>query len=56
MLLVREAGGYVTDADGGQRMFETGSIVAGNQAVHKALLGVLAGAAARQPPGSAHEA
>ena len=30
MLLVREAGGHVTDVDGGQRMFETGSIVAGN--------------------------
>jgi len=42
-LLVREAGGFVTDPDGGQRMFETGSIVAGNQTVHKALLAALAG-------------
>ena len=41
LLLVREAGGFVTDAQGGQRMFETGSIVAGNQAVHKALVGTL---------------
>jgi myo-inositol-1(or 4)-monophosphatase len=44
MLLVREAGGYATDADGGHAMFGTGNIVAGNQAVHKALLEVLAGA------------
>jgi myo-inositol-1(or 4)-monophosphatase len=41
-LLVREAGGYVTDTEGGQRMFETGGVVAGNQAVQKALLGLLA--------------
>ena len=47
-LLVREAGGYATDVDGGHTMFETGSIVAGNQAVHKALLEVLAGAG-REP-------
>ena len=42
-LLVREAGGFVTDAAGGQDMFETGSVVAGNQTVHKALLAALAG-------------
>jgi myo-inositol-1(or 4)-monophosphatase len=41
-LLVREAGGFVTDADGGQRMYETGSIVAGNQTVQKALVALLA--------------
>jgi myo-inositol-1(or 4)-monophosphatase len=40
-LLVREAGGHVTDTDGGDRMFETGSIVAGNPTVHKALLAAL---------------
>jgi myo-inositol-1(or 4)-monophosphatase len=44
MLLVREAGGYATDADGGPTLLETGNIVAGNQAVHRALLEVLAGA------------
>jgi myo-inositol-1(or 4)-monophosphatase len=43
LLLVREAGGFVTDLEGGQRMFETGSIVAGNHAVQKALLDLLAG-------------
>ena len=29
-LLVREAGGHVTDAKGGKSMFESGDIVAGN--------------------------
>ena len=34
ILLVREAGGLVTDIEGGDKMMETGSIVAGNPAVH----------------------
>ncbi|MEQ1952340.1 inositol monophosphatase family protein [Mesorhizobium sp. CN2-181] len=38
MLLIREAGGFVSDSDGGQAMFDNGSIVAGNEAIHKALL------------------
>jgi len=46
LLLVREAGGYVSDAAGGDRMFDTGSVVAGNEAVHAALLGRLKAAAA----------
>jgi myo-inositol-1(or 4)-monophosphatase len=37
-LLVREAGGFVSDAAGGDKFLETGEIVAGNQMVHKALL------------------
>ncbi len=41
-LLVREAGGHVTDAEGGKRMFETGDIVAGNAQVHRAMLELLA--------------
>jgi myo-inositol-1(or 4)-monophosphatase len=41
-LLVREAGGYVTDARGGKLMFETGEIVAGNANVHRAMLDLLA--------------
>ena len=41
MLLVREAGGYVSDGDGTQKMFEAGSLVAGNQTIHKALLATL---------------
>jgi myo-inositol-1(or 4)-monophosphatase len=40
-LLVREAGGFVSDAEGGARMLATGSIVAGNHAVHRALLAAL---------------
>ncbi|MFZ2099500.1 MAG: inositol monophosphatase family protein, partial [Oricola sp.] len=38
IVLIREAGGYVTDLAGGSDMFERGDIVAGNEAVHKALL------------------
>lgn len=41
ILMVREAGGFVTDRNGGQEMFETGSIVAGNEPVHSALLKTL---------------
>jgi myo-inositol-1(or 4)-monophosphatase len=43
-LLVREAGGHVTDANGESKMFETRSIVAGNATIHRALLGVVADA------------
>jgi myo-inositol-1(or 4)-monophosphatase len=43
-LLVREAGGHVSDMEGGKRMFETGAIVAGNANVHRALLEQLAAA------------
>ncbi|MCX8567516.1 MULTISPECIES: inositol monophosphatase family protein [Hyphomicrobiales] len=41
MLLVREAGGYVSDGKGGQDMLEGGSIVAGNELIQKALLKTL---------------
>lgn len=37
-LLIREAGGFVTDHDGGGDFLDTGSIVAGNEAIHRALL------------------
>jgi myo-inositol-1(or 4)-monophosphatase len=46
MILVREAGGYVTDLAGAHRMFDEGSVVAGNQAIHRALLQTLASASA----------
>lgn len=36
-LLVREAGGVVSDIGGGQRMFETASIIAGDATTHEAL-------------------
>ncbi|WP_419908737.1 inositol monophosphatase family protein [Hoeflea sp.] len=41
IVMIREAGGFVSDRDGGGRMFETNNIVAGNERVHKDLLAVL---------------
>jgi myo-inositol-1(or 4)-monophosphatase len=41
MLLVREAGGFVSDLSGGDRMIETGDICAGNEAVQRRLLATL---------------
>jgi myo-inositol-1(or 4)-monophosphatase len=41
LLMVREAGGYVTDLDGGDAMLDKGHIVAGNESVHAALLKLL---------------
>ena len=38
LLMVREAGGYVTDADGGQDMLDKGSVCVGNERIQKALL------------------
>jgi myo-inositol-1(or 4)-monophosphatase len=46
IVLLREAGGIATDADGTGRMLETGSIAAGNAQVHKQLLTMLQQAAA----------
>jgi myo-inositol-1(or 4)-monophosphatase len=43
-VLVREAGGFATDLDGGDAVLEKGSVAAGNEAVHGALLKVLSGA------------
>ena len=37
MLLIREAGGFLSDMDGGQDMLESGSLVAGNEAIHRGL-------------------
>ncbi|WEX09984.1 inositol monophosphatase family protein [Chelativorans sp. AA-79] len=41
ILMVREAGGFVTDRTGGQDIFGTGSVVAGNEAIHRSLLKIL---------------
>ena len=38
ILLIREAGGFVSDVNGGQAMLDDGSVVAGNEAIHRALL------------------
>ena len=55
IILVREAGGFVTDLDGGEAMFATGDIVAGNETIHRELLraaqGRRKGLTAGQPPG-----
>jgi myo-inositol-1(or 4)-monophosphatase len=41
IVIVREAGGVVTDPEGGATMFETGNILAGNTTISKALVSVL---------------
>jgi myo-inositol-1(or 4)-monophosphatase len=41
ILFVREAGGFVTDLDGGDGMFGKGHIVAGNEPMHHQLQGLL---------------
>jgi len=41
LLLIREAGGYVSDADGGQNMLTTGGVCAGNEFIHRQLLDLL---------------
>ena len=41
IVLVREAGGYATDYDGGGKMLETGEIVAANDHLHQPLLKML---------------
>ncbi|PKA41663.1 inositol monophosphatase [Rhizobium sullae] len=38
ILLIREAGGYATDWNGGTDILDTGAIVAGNEYIHKALI------------------
>ncbi|NLH83106.1 MAG: inositol monophosphatase [Phyllobacteriaceae bacterium] len=43
LLLVREAGGFVTDMLGRDRMLETGSVLCGNENVHKRLSKLLLG-------------
>ena len=37
MLLISEAGGYVSDLDGGKKIFEKGEIIAGNENVQNKL-------------------
>ena len=41
MLLVREAGGFVSDADGNDAVMTTGNVVAGNETMHRELLRLL---------------
>jgi len=41
LLMVREAGGYVSDLDGGDAMLDKGAIIAANEIVHRDLLRAL---------------
>lgn len=41
MALIREAGGFATDLDGGDQLFAKGSVCAGNEWVHPQLLALL---------------
>jgi myo-inositol-1(or 4)-monophosphatase len=41
IVLIREAGGYVSEIAGGDDVFATGHVVAGNETIHKDLLRVL---------------
>ncbi len=41
IVLVREAGGFVSDISGGDRIFETRDIVAGNDTIHRELVKIL---------------
>jgi myo-inositol-1(or 4)-monophosphatase len=38
IVLLREAGGFVSDTDGRQNMLKTGSIICGNEAIHGELM------------------
>jgi myo-inositol-1(or 4)-monophosphatase len=41
LILVREAGGYVTDCDGGDDPMRTRSVCCGNEALQRELLGII---------------
>ncbi len=41
MVLIREAGGFATDIDGGDKILDKGSILAGNEDIHRSLLALL---------------
>jgi len=41
MILVREAGGFVSDFEGGDDILGTGNIVAGNEYIHRELVTAL---------------
>ena len=41
IVLLREAGGYVSDLDGGEAMLEQGSLCAGNETIQRALLALV---------------
>ena len=48
IVILREAGGYVSDIDGKDRMLDKGSVVAGNETIHRKLLKLVKTSAAGQ--------
>jgi myo-inositol-1(or 4)-monophosphatase len=42
-LMIREAGGFITDLAGGDHFLDSGEVVAGNEAMHRQLLAILRG-------------
>ena len=48
MVLVREAGGYVTDLDGGDSIFEKRQIIAGNEFLQGTLISLLKDAPSKE--------
>jgi myo-inositol-1(or 4)-monophosphatase len=50
MVILREAGGYMSDANGKDRILEEGTIVAGNETIHAKLLKLLKAAGANATP------
>ncbi|MEQ1710349.1 MAG: inositol monophosphatase family protein, partial [Hyphomicrobium sp.] len=43
VVLVREAGGVITDIDGSDGFLDSGNIVAGNKAIHRTLSALVTG-------------
>jgi myo-inositol-1(or 4)-monophosphatase len=48
IVILREAGGFVSDIDGKDRMLDNGSVVAGNETIHRKLLKLVKSAATGQ--------
>jgi myo-inositol-1(or 4)-monophosphatase len=45
IVIVREAGGFITDIDGGDEILGKGNVICGNDSIHRELLTVLRDAA-----------
>jgi myo-inositol-1(or 4)-monophosphatase len=52
IILVREAGGFVSDGEGGEDMLESGSICVGNEIMHRNLLALLRKSAVESASGA----
>jgi myo-inositol-1(or 4)-monophosphatase len=50
IVLIREAGGFVSDADGGSKMMASGTVCCGNEFIHRRLLDLLRQADATRSP------